>query len=174
MRPLMPLAASLRTLAALAAVLSALLGAAPAQALCVGVCSCGVTTANIVFGNINPLNPSNADATGSVTVSCSGVAGLLIPVTVDLSKGGGASFASRSMSGGSGRLQYNLYADSAHTQVFGDGTASTVDGNASILLNALGQGPAANFNVYGRVFGSQTAAVPGAYSDTLAVTLTYY
>lgn len=165
---------TLPTWFALMLLLWASLAAAPAHALCVGVCSCGVTTSNLLFGNINPLQSSNTDSTGSVTVSCGGVVGLLVPVTVDLSKGSGTSFANRSMGSGANRLRYNIYADSARTQVFGDTTNSTVDGGGFISLNALGLGPTVTVNLYGRVWGSQTTVVPGTYADSLTVTLTYY
>lgn len=159
---------------ALVLLLWAGLSATPAHALCTGVCSCGVSTSNLLFGNINPLQSSNTDTAGSVTVTCGGVAGLLIPVTVDLSKGSGTSFANRSMGSGANRLRYNVYADSARTQVFGDTTSSTIDGGGAILLNALGIGPTLTINLYGRVPGSQTTVVPGVYADSLTVTLTYF
>jgi spore coat protein U-like protein len=164
----------MRAALAAAAFLFAAFGASPAHALCVAVCACGVTTSNVVFGSINPLQATNTDATGSILVSCGGVAGLLIPVTVDISKGSGPSYSARAMSSGANKLQYNLYADSAHTQVFGDATGSTVDGTGNIGLNALGLGPTLTFYVYGRVPGPQPAVVPADYSDAITVTMTYY
>lgn len=148
--------------------------ACDARALCTTVCSCAVSTTNVVFGAVNPLSLTATDSVGSINVTCGGVAGLLIPVQVDISKGGGTSFASRSMASGANRLAYNLYTDSARSMVFGDTTNGTTDASGSISLNVLGIGPPFSANIYGRVFGGQLTTVPGNYADTIAVTLTYY
>ncbi len=144
-----------------------------ASALCTVTCSCVVSTTNVVFGTINPLSLSNTDSAGNVAVTCGGVAGLLIPLQVDISKGSGASYASRTMSYGTSKLSYNLYQDSGYSMVFGDASSGTVDSSASITIAAIGYATV-NFPVYGRVFGAQTTMVPGPYSDTISVTLTYY
>ena len=154
------------------AVLLALL-CSPAHALCTVTCSCAVSTTNVVFGAINPLSVSNTDSAGGVTVTCGGVAGLLIPLTVDISKGSGASYATRTMSYGANKLSYNLYIDSGYSMVFGDATNGTVDANAVIVIAVLGT-LTWNIPIYGRVFGAQTTTVPGPYTDAIAVTLTYY
>jgi spore coat protein U-like protein len=159
-------------LAALVAAILALFSS-QASALCVITCSCAVSTTNVLFGTINPLSLSNTDSVGGVAVTCGGAAGLLIPLQVDISKGGSASYAARTMAYGTSRLAYNLYQDSGRSMVFGDGSNGTVDSSASMTLTALGVATL-NFPVYGRVFGAQTTMVPGAYSDTIVVTLTYY
>jgi spore coat protein U-like protein len=148
--------------------------ATDARALCTAVCTCTVSTTNVVFATINPLSLSDTDSVGGVTVNCGGVAGLLIPVTVDISKGTGASFSARTMSSGANKLSYQLYTDAGRSTVFGDGTGGTGDVNSGILLNVLGIGPVVNVPVYGRVFGGQTTTPPGAYADSIAVTVTYY
>jgi spore coat protein U-like protein len=111
---------------------------------------------------------------GGVTVTCGGIAGLLIPIQVDISKGGGASYAARAMAYGANALSYNLYSDSARSMVFGNGTNGTVDASSSMVLNALGIGTPVTIPIYGRVFGGQLTSVPGSYADTISVTLTYY
>ncbi len=167
------LASRLRSaLAAAVAVLLALLSS-PASALCTVTCSCAVSTTNVVFGAVNPLSLANTDSAGGVSVTCGGVAGLLIPLQVDISKGSGTSFAARSMAYGANKLSYNLYQDSGYSMVFGDGSSGTVDASASITLTALGTATV-NFPVYGRVFGAQFTTAPGTYADAIAVTLTYY
>jgi spore coat protein U-like protein len=148
--------------------------AADARALCTVTCSCTVSTTNVVFGAINPLSLSNTDSVGGVTVSCGGIAGLLIPLQVDISKGSSGTYSARTMIYGTNALSYNLYQDSARSMVFGNGTNGTVDASSSMLLNALGLGTPVTIPIYGRVFGAQVTAVPGSYADTIAVTLTYY
>lgn len=147
----------------------------PAQALCLpAVCSCGVVTTNVAFGSYSPLAFGNTDTTGSVKVSCGGVVGLLIPFNIAISAGSGGSYANRSMASGAHKLAYNLYTDSSCATVWGDGSAATQLISAGVLLDALGLSPAQTFWVYGRIPGRQLTAVPGSYSDTISVTLTYF
>lgn len=151
-----------------------LLAAAPAaQAACNLLCSCSTTTTNLVFGNYNPLAFGNTDTTGTITVKCGGVAGLAIPYTVDLGKGNAATYAGRYMTGGGSQLSYNLYGDSMFTQVWGDGTASTVRASGNIGLDLLGLSPGIVYTVHGRIPGRQLTVIPGSYSDSVTVTLTY-
>jgi spore coat protein U-like protein len=155
------------------AAIAALL-ATDARALCTVTCSCAVSTTNVVFGAINPLSLSNTDSVGGVTVSCGGIAGLLIPLQVDIGKGSSGNYAARTLVSGTNTLSYNLYQDSARSMVFGNATNGTVDASSSMLLSALGIGTPVTIPIYGRVFGAQVTAVPGSYADTISVTLTYY
>lgn len=158
-----------------ALLLTLLAWSGPAQALCLpAVCSCGVTTTNVAFGTYNPLAFGNTDSTGSVRVSCGGVAGLLIPFNIAISTGGGGSYAGRRMSKGAHYLSYNLYTDASYTTIWGDGSAASQLINAGVLLDVLGLSPAQTFWIYGRLPGRQLTAVPGVYADTINVTLTYY
>lgn len=152
-----------------------LIGAAPsAQALCVqGLCSCTVTTTSVLFANYNPLAYGNTDSTGTVTVKCGGVAGLLIPFTIAFDKGGGPSISSRRLAFGANALSYNLYIDNTYTTVWGDGTTGTMVAGG-LLLDALGLSPGLVYTVYGRIPGRQTTVPPGGpYIDAVSVTLTY-
>ena len=152
-----------------------LLLADAARALCLpAVCSCGVTTTNVAFGSYSPLAFGNTDSTGSVKVSCGGVAGLLIPFNIGISAGYSGSYATRRLKSGANLLAYNLYTDASYTTVWGDGSSASQLVNASVTLDVLGLSPTQTFYVYGRIPGRQLTAVPGAYSDTISVTLTYY
>lgn len=157
-------------------VLTALLlwAASPAQALCVApLCSCSVSTSALAFGAYNPLASQNVDSTASVSVHCSGVAGLLIPYDVTLGTGGG-SYATRRLNSGAATLNYNLYTSHAMATVWGNGSAGTQLLSSTILLDVLGLAPAKAHTIYGRIPLGQTAALPGVYADTVTVTLTYY
>lgn len=156
------------------ALLAGLFAAAGAQALCLpALCTCSVVVTNIVFAAYNPLAFGNTDSTGSVKVTCGGVAGLLVPFTVDLGKGGGTSFSTRRMASGAHTLSYNVYLDSNYTTVWGDGTSATSRASGSLLLDALGLTPGVTFTVYGRIPGRQLTVPPGTYTDSLTVTVTY-
>lgn len=151
------------------------LGAGSAQALCVsGLCSCSTTTTNVTFGSYNPLAFGNLDTTGSVKVACTSVAGLLIPFTIDLGKGNNNNYADRRMSFGGYQLSYNLYTDNTYTKIWGDTTSSTLNVGGSVLLDVLALSLAQTFYIYGRLPGRQLTAMPGTYTDSLSVTLTYY
>lgn len=145
-----------------------------AQALCVGpLCSCTVSTSNVVFGAVNPIAIGSTDSTGSVRVTCGGTVGLLIPYQIELGAGGSGNTATRRMYSGAQTMNYGLYSDSSRLANWGDiahGTAIS----GSVLLDALGLAPAVTHTVYGRISSGQTTTVPGVYADTITVTVTYY
>ena len=93
--------------------------------------------------------------------------------SVALNGGGtsGGNITQRLMASGSNTLQYNLYTNSTHTTLWGDGTAGvTQPGTGAGLATAT------SFTVYGLLPDSATnqAAVPSAtYADTITVTVTY-
>ena len=145
------------------------------QALCLpAVCTCTLQTSNVAFGNYNPLAFGNTDSTGSLKIDCGGVVGLLIPYSIGISTGGSGSYANRRMTQGANTLNYNLYTDAAYTTVWGDGSGASLLKSASVTLDVLGLAPAQNHWIYARMPGRQLTAVPGTYTDTINVTLTYY
>jgi spore coat protein U-like protein len=134
----------------------------PAHALCT---SFGVSASVLDFGVYDPGAAADTASTGSVSVQC-GI-GVLPAFAVSLSKGSG-SYAQRTMVNGANLLNYNLYADSGHMTVWGDGTNGTVTQSLTGII-ALG---ATTYTVYGLVGGGQRPA-PGGYSDTITVTVTF-
>jgi spore coat protein U-like protein len=134
----------------------------PAKAVCVGF---GVTATALGFGVYNPGAASPTPSQGTVTVQCT--IGLLGGFSVALSKGTG-SFAQRTMVMGGNVLDYNLYADLAHSMIWGDGTAGTFAQNFSAVIS-LGS---INYTVYGLIPLGQYPA-PGPYTDTITATVTF-
>jgi spore coat protein U-like protein len=67
------------------------------------------------------------------------------------------------MSNGVNTLSYNLYADAAYSEIWGDGSGGTVSvsGNAS-----------SRFTVYGMI-PDQAPPAPGVYTDNLVITISY-
>ena len=126
--------------------------------------SCSVSSSALSFGNVDPAG-GNVDSTGGITVTCTN--GTDWEATAGVGSGSGASYASRRMSSGANLLNYNIYTNAGRTNVWGDGTGGTV------TIANTGSGAAQNVTVYGRVPSGQTTAVPGAYDDTVAVTVTY-
>jgi spore coat protein U-like protein len=141
--------------------------------LCIPLSSqaaCNLVATNIAFGAYSPLNVSQLDGMGNISVNCDGVAGQAISYTVAINTGGSGSFVSRKMISGPYALNYNLYLNAAQTTIWGDGNVGTgilTDGYASIAgMNIR------SYIIYGRIPGGQAVAV-GSYNDTLVVTLTY-
>jgi len=125
------------------------------------VATCTVSATNMAFGNYQFT--ASSDATSTINVNCT-------PTTqykVGLSSGANsANVTARLMSaGGSNTLAYFLYRDNGRTQNWGNTPGTdTVD--------QTGTGAAQNITVYGRI-NSGAISVPGNYSDTVTVTVTF-
>lgn len=135
--------------------------------------SCSVAGATISFGSISPVQAGNTDVTATLTVSCSGflLQGSVARACLNLGVGsGGGGISPRVMTAGSNQLQYNLFADSARTIVWGQRTTpSTPPISVDVPLGVLGSG-SATVTVYGRVQGGQTTLPAGAYSQSFSGT----
>ncbi|MEO7335412.1 MAG: spore coat U domain-containing protein [Caldimonas sp.] len=152
-----------------------LLGAAaPAHALCTLACSCQVVATPVVFASVNPLSASPVDSTGKVTVTCGGLGSLAVPYTLAASAGISGVMTSRRMAAGANRLAYNLYTTSTYLTVLGDGTGGTVTAAGSVLTGVLGQQASQDTTLYGRIAGGQNQVVPGSFTDSVIVTVTYF
>jgi spore coat protein U-like protein len=133
--------------------------------------TCTVATTGITFPNYASPGSSNADSIGGdIAVTCTAnlVAGTG-NYTIAISTGSG-TFANRKVTSGANFLNYNIYTDSAHSIVWGDGTGSTqmVSDSYTILLTPTTR----HYTPYGRVPGSQNKPA-GTYTDTVNVTITY-
>lgn len=143
--------------AALAAVLLLLPASARAA-------TCTVSATPVAFGVYPPFSGTPTTSTGTTTVHC--VAGAA-NIVIALSTGGGGAYANRRMSNGASNLTYQLYSDAAHTMIWGNGTAGTVTVSAHVPSNGT-----QNNTVYGQIPALQGVR-PGAYTDTITVTVTY-
>ncbi|WP_431048049.1 Csu type fimbrial protein [Roseateles sp. L2-2] len=130
--------------------------------------SCTVSGSALNFGSaIDPLAAGvPLDASSTLTVTCSNTTPYAVSLNAGSNAGGASNFTSRTMKSGANTLGYQLYLDSGRTTVFGDGTAS------SSTKSGTGSGSAQSISVYGRV-PSLAGVVPGAYTDTVTVTITY-
>ena len=139
-------------------------GAARAQ-------SCTMATQPVAFGVYQPLGGTAATTTGTVMVTCVATVSLFESYTMALNVGGGTSFAARSMGGPSPRLGYQLYRDSAFSQIWGDGTGGTFTVTDGVLLAVLTP-VVKSYTIYGKIPASEPASI-GSYTDMVMVTLTY-
>jgi spore coat protein U-like protein len=137
--------------------------------------ACTVTATGVAFGTYDPSSGTDRTANGSVSVACSLDAGLFqnYSFTASVSTGNAPSYASRYMvrAGGTERLNYNLY-NASYSQVLGNGSAGTMTFQGSIFVWFLDPSNTLPFTIAGRIPAAQNAR-PGAYSDTIIVTLNY-
>jgi spore coat protein U-like protein len=130
--------------------------------------NCTTSATALGFGN---YTPGNGAVTGSstITVNCTKNTGY----TIALNPGSttGDAFTQRLMASGANTLQYNLYTSAALTTVWGDGTGATTTEAGT----GAGLATAATYKVYGNLPDSAAnqTAIPGSYTDTITVTVTY-
>lgn len=140
--------------------------------------TCTVTATPLAFGNyVSPQGP-RVDSSALVQVRCTPTYLLLacqVAYTLSLSTGQTPTGSSRQLSAGSGLLRYDLYADAARTQPWGDGGASGALVSGSISTGLLGlvclQGSNSH-TVYGRLPAGQNVPV-GVYADQVVLTIAY-
>jgi spore coat protein U-like protein len=134
--------------------------------------SCTVSGSGINFGLYNPLAGGDSTTSGNITTNCSLLLGisLLVVYTVSLSAGNG-TFAQRQMQSGSSKLYYNLFSNSADTNVWGDGSAGTSTVTDGYLLG-LGGNPR-SYDVYGKIPAGQSMVGAGSYNDTVVITIAF-
>ncbi len=122
---------------------------------------CTVSTSGLNFGSYDVFSTVNDDATGTIIVNCTNNA----TYTIALSSGSG-TYSSRTMTSGTTTLPYNLFLDSTHLTIWGDGSTGTS------TFSGVGTGANVSTTVYGRIPARQNARV-GSYSDALTVTVTF-
>jgi len=162
----------------------------PLILLCVGVMlllhagkahaqSCSATAPSVPFGSVDVVSGTNYSASANITVTCN--MGLLSIGTINYSICVGVPGASgstpRSMNS---TVSYNLYGDSAHTNVwgtFGGTTGLPTPPNPVSLTTAsllLGGSASTTVPIYGYLQSSQNSTVAaGSYSQTLTATVNY-
>jgi spore coat protein U-like protein len=126
------------------------------------VANCRLTVPSLAFGIYDPLVANAAqpaDVSAVVTVTCTRNTGASLSFDTGL-------HAQRSMSGrGAEGLHYDIYRDSAHSQIWGRG------GDA-IHLTSKGTNQPQQLMVFGRIPPRQEVE-PGAYSDVLTAAVDF-
>lgn len=122
--------------------------------------SCTVAPSVLNFGAVQPSSVKHSDAAATTSVVCTRGT----PYLVKFSGGNPAPAGQRRMRlpGQPAELNYQVYADPARTSVLQNASG----------LSGSGEGVAQQYGVYGRVFSNQFPA-PGAYTDTLTMTVEY-
>ncbi len=122
---------------------------------------CTVAATDLAFGTIGLLS-SNVDSTSTLTITCTPTT----PYKVGLDAGdvSGSTVDNRLMGSGTSTLRYQLYSDTARTQIWRDAVDSTVGGTGSGVAQAM--------TVYGRI-PTQTTPAVGSYLAQVTATITY-
>jgi spore coat protein U-like protein len=129
--------------------------------------SCTVSGSTLNFGSaIDPLAAATPlDATSTLTVVCTNTTPYTVALNAGINAGGASNFTARTMKSGANTLGYQIYLDSGRSTVWGDGTASSTKAGT-------GTGSAQSLTVYGRI-PSLANVIPGSYTDTVTVTVSY-
>jgi spore coat protein U-like protein len=125
--------------------------------------TCTINSASTLnFGSVGVL-AANVDQQSTIQVTCTNTTPYNIGL--DPGTGSGATVAVRKLTSGGATINYSLYTSNAYSTVWGN-TVSTD------TVAGTGNGSAQSFTVYGRI-PPQTSPAPGAYADTITVTVTY-
>jgi spore coat protein U-like protein len=134
--------------------------------------SCNFSVSTLAFGSLDTLTVANTDMTATLAISCTGTALSTIRICPSIGAGsGGANTVARQMPSSSSTLNYQLYQDNGHSVIWGSynwalpGTPPTIN-----LTLGLGGTGSMNVTIFGRVFGSQGTATPGAYTSSFSAT----
>jgi spore coat protein U-like protein len=127
------------------------------------------STATLNFGSAGvlggALGTTNTDGSTTVAVQCTNTTPF--DIGLDAGVGSGASVATRKLTkvSGTATVNYTLWQDSGHATNWGNTPATDT-------MSLTGDGASHTYTVYGRI-PPQTTPAPGAYADTVTVTVTY-
>ena len=127
-----------------------------------GWAACTVTTIPFNFGNYDTLTSFPLDTTGDITITCDSDVSFIVRLDPGINSGGSYSPRRMQLPGGTWTLGYNLYRNTARTEIWGDGT------NNTFLRTGTGSVNPTVLSVYGRIPPGQRVPV-GNYADTVTV-----
>jgi spore coat protein U-like protein len=138
--------------------------------------TCGAATTSVAFASYDVFSAANVDSTGTILVNCAKDASdpngnVSVGYEVKLGPGSSSNVTQRTMQSGSNTLNYNLYVNTARTQLWGNGVDASSVSDTFTLTNG---NPTRNrlHTVFGRIPPLQDAAV-GNYNDNVLVTIQY-
>lgn len=131
---------------------------------CMAHSQCTINLIAVNFGGYDPIVVTPLAATGYVDVTCN--SGELFDIKLGPGQNSGGIFNPRKMqaSGSGATLNYNLYRNSTHTEIWGDGTGGT------FIQSGMGSDATQQFNIFGLIPGTQNIPA-GSYSDIVTVTI---
>lgn len=132
--------------------------------------TCTVTATALTFGVYDVFAAAPRDAVSTIRVECTPGVGdpSTVGYTIRLADTGG----SRMLRSSGATLAYQLYADAARLQVWGDGGTQGASVSSSVPTPSLFTPAARTHDVYGRIAVRQVVR-PGQYATTVSVTVDY-
>ncbi len=133
--------------------------------------ACTATATALAFGNYTPGGGAVAQ-TSTVSAKCTVGTKPVISLNGGSTAGGTVAQRLMAQTGQTTTLQYQMYTSNSATPViWGDGSGTSV----TQTVTGTGIGNAVALTVYGSIPDNATnqAAIPGAYADTVTVTLTF-
>ena len=134
--------------------------------------ACTINAATLAFPSTAGTSLTTTAVTASTTVSvtCTNSS----PYSIGMGQGANYSAATNRMANGVNYIPYGLFLDAAWTQAWSTTTfAASCSGGASTCSLGTGTGSAQSVTIYGKVPTVATAPAPGAYTDTVVMTITY-
>jgi spore coat protein U-like protein len=130
--------------------------------------TCSTTATTLAFAAYTP-GAGAISNNSTISVKCT----KNTPYTISLNGGTttGGTVAQRLMASGANTLQYNLFTTATFSQIFGDGTGTS----KTVAGTGAGVATASAVTVFGQLpdNAANQTAVPGSYTDTVTVTVTY-
>ena len=139
--------------------------------------SCTIETRPLSFGTYDPLAERDLDAIGQIIYTCEngngGGSGRAKPenkgIRIEMAQGASNSFSPRHMFGpGFADLEYNIYLDSTHRQVWGTGEGPTL----AYVDSHPPNGTPVTVPAFARIFAGQDVTW-GPYTDTVPVRILF-
>jgi spore coat protein U-like protein len=129
---------------------------------------CSVSVANISFGNVDVLPGTAVDVTGSMAISCSALSGTnpgSRRFCISIGSGVVYSGSQRQLASfGGARLNFDLYKDSARTQLWGSWQTGFNTAGLQINFSTDSSGNInASVPICARLFANQQTAAAGPY-----------
>ncbi|MFY9589894.1 spore coat protein U domain-containing protein [Rickettsia endosymbiont of Halotydeus destructor] len=129
--------------------------------------ACTASISTVAFGNFAPFANTPIPLTINMSVTCTGLVGLLLNYSVGFNTGSSGTFTPRKMKTGVKTLNYNLYKDNARTQIL-NLTSIVVTGSFTLVV-----GSGTNNHTIYATLPAQPLAQAGSYLDTITATVTY-
>lgn len=122
---------------------------------------------SVAFGSFDITTGSVVDTTGTMNISCTGMASTMpYEFCINMELGSAFSGSTRRLSTGASTLDYQLYSDAGLTSPWGSYISGLNGGGVKVTVNSSGTNLSFSKTVYGRIFGSQTTARAGSYSSS--------
>ncbi|APO79770.1 spore coat protein U (plasmid) [Rhizobium etli 8C-3] len=135
--------------------------------------SCSFSTSNMNFSAVDTLSGNQVNSTATISVNCTGtpLQRILLCPNLGAGSGGASSATARQMLNGGNSLNYQLYADSARSVIWGSYSWAYAARSPAYALTLSALGAASGtITVYGAVLGSQPAAATGTYLSSFSGT----